>query len=72
LLAPVLLLLLLLLLQVYSDFESFFADKRNAQAVCRPSDSASCVCYHSITLVGTTEQTRSMQLGSHMYAASAD
>ncbi|WIA42770.1 hypothetical protein OEZ86_008710 [Tetradesmus obliquus] len=37
---------------VYSDFESFYADKRNAQAVYRPSASAYFQYYHAITLVG--------------------
>ncbi|KAF6245552.1 hypothetical protein COO60DRAFT_36762 [Scenedesmus sp. NREL 46B-D3] len=37
---------------VYSDFDSFFADKRNAQAVYRPSASAYFQFYHAITLVG--------------------
>lgn len=40
-----------LLLQVYSDFESFYADKRNAQAVYRPSPGAYFKEYHAITLV---------------------
>jgi hypothetical protein len=41
----------LLLLQVYSDFESFFADKHNVQVVYRPADSADLMYYHAITRV---------------------
>uniref|UniRef100_A0A383W1G6 Peptidase C1A papain C-terminal domain-containing protein n=1 Tax=Tetradesmus obliquus TaxID=3088 RepID=A0A383W1G6_TETOB len=37
---------------VHSDFESFFADRRNAQAVYRPGASAYFQYYHAITLVG--------------------
>ncbi|WIA17476.1 hypothetical protein OEZ85_014315 [Tetradesmus obliquus] len=37
---------------LYSDFRSFFADKRNAQAVYRPSPGAYFKEYHAITLVG--------------------
>ncbi|WIA42784.1 hypothetical protein OEZ86_008723 [Tetradesmus obliquus] len=37
---------------VYSDFNSFFNDKRYAQAVYRPSANATFREYHAITLVG--------------------
>lgn len=37
---------------VYSDFDSFFASKSNAQAVYRPSASAYFQYYHAIVLVG--------------------
>ncbi|WIA28158.1 hypothetical protein OEZ86_010726 [Tetradesmus obliquus] len=37
---------------VYSDCESFFADRHNARAVYRPSASAYFQYYHAITLVG--------------------
>jgi hypothetical protein len=36
---------------VYSDFEAFFAEKRNAQAVYKPSAKASFKYYHAIMLV---------------------
>jgi hypothetical protein len=46
-----------LLLQVYSDFDSFFADKHNARAVYRPSASAYFMYYHAVTLVRSALQT---------------
>jgi C1A family cysteine protease len=49
---------MLLFLQVFSDFRSFFADKRNAKAVCRPiaSSSANFVFAHAVTLIGYNNQ----------------
>jgi hypothetical protein len=42
--------------QVMSDFRPFFADKRNAKAVYRPSASATPLFAHAITLVGYNNQ----------------
>jgi cathepsin L len=42
--------------QVYSDFRSFFSDKRNAKAVYRPSPNATFQFAHAVTLVGYDNQ----------------
>ncbi|KAF6249804.1 hypothetical protein COO60DRAFT_928868 [Scenedesmus sp. NREL 46B-D3] len=54
---------------VYSDFDSFFADKRNAQAVYRPSASAERQFYHAITLVGYNNE-RQYWLAKNSYGSS--
>jgi C1A family cysteine protease len=36
----------------YSDFESFFKDFRNVQAVYRPGKDAKVKFYHAVVLVG--------------------